>query len=67
VCPENRELLGWIEEGAEFSSEETGLLVQGVAFDRLPSATAKKLERWDLARLFDVLPRNLKVLLDNEV
>jgi epoxyqueuosine reductase len=67
VCPENREVLDWVEDGAEFSSEETELLLQGVEFDLLPPAMAEKLERWDLTQLLELFPRNLEVLLDSRV
>ena len=63
VCPENREFLHWVEERVEFSQEETALLLQGVALDQLPPATAKKLEQSDMVELLDVLPRNLGVFL----
>ena len=63
VCPENKDVLGWIEDGAEFSAQETALLVDGVPLDQLPAATVAKPQRWDLVDLLDVLPRNLKVLL----
>ena len=63
VCPQNREFLHWVEERVEFSQEETALLLQGVALDQLPPATAKKLEQSDMVELLDVLPRNLGVLL----
>ncbi len=63
VCPQNKEFLHWVEERAEFSQEETALLLQGVALDQLPPATAKKLEQSDVVELLDVLPRNLGVLL----
>jgi len=63
VCPQNREFLHWVEERVEFSQEETALLLQGVALDQLPPATAKKLEQSDAVELLDVLPRNLGVLL----
>ena len=56
--------MAWVEEGAEFSAEETALLVEGVPLDELPEALAKKLEQSDLVDLLDVLPRNLKVLLE---
>jgi hypothetical protein len=36
VCSENREFLGWIEEGAEFSEGEIALLLEGVPPDQLP-------------------------------
>jgi epoxyqueuosine reductase len=64
VCPENREVWSWVEEGAGFSEEETALLLEGTAFDRLPAATAEKLERLDLEAFVDLLPRNLNALLD---
>jgi epoxyqueuosine reductase len=63
VCPQNKEFLHWVEERVEFSQEETALLLQGVALDQLPPATAKKLEQSDVIELLDVLPRNLGVLL----
>jgi epoxyqueuosine reductase len=64
VCPEDKDFLGWIEEGAEFSEEETGLLLEGTPLDELPPETARKLEQSDLAGLLDVLPRNLRALLE---
>ena len=63
VCPENREVWPWVEEGAEFSQEETALLLEGLPFDQLPAATAEKLERLDLDAFVDILPRNLNALL----
>jgi len=53
----------WIEEGGEFSSQETALLLAGPAIDRLPAETVKKLEQNDLVGLLDVLPRNLRAAL----
>jgi epoxyqueuosine reductase len=63
ACPENKDVLGWIEEGAEFSEEETALLLRKVPPDQLPAALMDKLVCWDLVDLLDVLPRNLGVLL----
>jgi epoxyqueuosine reductase len=64
VCPENKEFLAWIEEGAEFSAEETTFLLEGVPLHQLPAATVAKLEQSDLADLADTLPRNLKVFFE---
>jgi len=61
VCPENRDVLGWIETQAEFSQEETSLLLEGVTLDQLPAATVEKLEQLELADSADILPRNLGV------
>jgi epoxyqueuosine reductase len=63
VCPENRGVWSWFEEGAEFSQEETALLLEGLPFDQLPAATAEKLERLNLDAYTDALPRNLSALL----
>ncbi|MBC7252339.1 MAG: FeS-binding protein [Anaerolineae bacterium] len=63
VCPQNREVWHWIEEGGEFSSQETALLLAGPAIERLPAETVKKLAQNDLVGLLDVLPRNLRAAL----
>ena len=63
-CPQNQDFLEWVEEGEEFSAEETALLLQGAALERLPAATVEKLQRCDLVDVLDVIPRNLGVLLD---
>ena len=62
VCPLNRDVLGWVEQGDEFSQDETRQLMQGVQLDQLPVATVDKLKRLDLADSVDALPRNLGVL-----
>ncbi len=62
VCPENKKVVDWIEEGTEFSSEETEMLVGAESLGHLDSKTAHKLEQWDLARMADILPRNLDAL-----
>ncbi len=61
ICPENKDFLQWIEGREEFSEEETALLLQGVALDQLPTATARKLKKLDLIEYLDSLPRNLGV------
>jgi hypothetical protein len=66
ICPENRDLLTWVEEGAEFSSEETVLLLEGTPLNRLPAATLKKLEQVGIVHRVDILPRNLKALFERK-
>lgn len=63
ASPENREQRQWVEEGPEFGAEETELLIQGAAFDRLPAETVAKLESVDLQDCADVLARNLRLAL----
>jgi hypothetical protein len=64
ICPENVDLMQWIEPGAEFTEEETALLLQGVPLDQLPAETAKKIEDFDVTEYLEVLSRNLNVLLN---
>ncbi len=67
ACPENKAVLGWVEEKGEFSEEETVLILQEKEFARLPSSTLRKLEQLELPEYYrNLLPRNLAVLLDNE-
>jgi epoxyqueuosine reductase len=63
VCPENRKVRDWVEEGGEFSEEETGLLLKGGPQAELPAVLVEKLERWDLLDYLDIMPRNLNALL----
>ncbi len=63
VCPKNKKFLKWIEDGPEFSEEETGLISQGVPFEKLPSPTKDKWVWLGLSEDFDVFPRNLRALL----
>jgi epoxyqueuosine reductase len=63
VCLENRDLKDWYQEGAEFSEQETELLLGGVDQAQLPAALAEKLRRWDLLELYEQLPRNLSASL----
>jgi epoxyqueuosine reductase len=66
VCPQDKELWQWVEEGAEFSEQETALLLEGGPLEQLPAATMEKLEHADLARHAGPLPRNLSVLLSQQ-
>ena len=63
VCPENKDFLERVEEGSEFSEEETALILEGVPFDQLPAETAALWERLGLSADYDIYPRNLGVLL----
>jgi len=42
ACPQNSEVVDWVEDGPRFSAEETALVLQGVPLDRLPADTAAK-------------------------
>lgn len=64
VCPANKDLAGWIEEGSDFGEEETALLLEGTPEDSLPARTLDKLERLGMMEYLHVLGRNLKALLN---
>ena len=64
VCPQNKEFLDWVEEGARFSEEETALILEGIPFDRLPAETAAKWKTLGLDEDYDIFPRNLRALLN---
>ncbi|UCF06612.1 MAG: epoxyqueuosine reductase [bacterium] len=63
VCPLNKEIEPGTFEIAAFSQEESELILSGVALDRLPDEMVRKLKLADMTRYFNVLPRNLGVLL----
>jgi epoxyqueuosine reductase len=63
-CPEDRDCLGWVEDGAEFSADETRLLMEGGPPEAYPPDLVEKLNSSDLVYLLNLFPRNLKVLLD---
>jgi epoxyqueuosine reductase len=63
VCPENKEAVEWVEDAAEFTADETKLLLDGTPRERLPDTMVKKMEESDMFEISDVFPRNLRVLL----
>lgn len=63
VCPQNKDVREWVEDGVAFTQEETALLLQGVPLAQLPAATVEKVEQGDLVGLLDVMPRNVGVFL----
>jgi len=65
-CPEDKKVKDWIETRAEFSCQETFLLLNGSSRDDLPAATIAKLDMLELTDSLDILPRNLGVLLDKD-
>ncbi|MGC1120359.1 MAG: 4Fe-4S double cluster binding domain-containing protein [Candidatus Methanofastidiosia archaeon] len=62
-CPENKNVVNWVEKGPVFSGEETTMLLQGFPLEELPSETVQKLTSIEMEKLLDVIPRNLEVLL----
>ena len=63
VCPENKGVVEWIEDGESFSEDETAEILEGVPSDRLAASIVEKLQRSDLIGYLEVLPRNLRAFL----
>jgi epoxyqueuosine reductase len=66
ICPENARAAEWIESGPTFSEEETELLLGGVSREELSEELARKLETLGLLEYLELLPRNLRVLMDQD-
>ena len=63
ACPQNKEFVNWVEDGPQFSEEETALVLQGVALDHLPADTSAKWKHLGLDEDYDIYPRNLRALI----
>jgi len=64
VCPQNKEFVNWVEDGPQFSEEETALVLKGVPLDQLPADTSAKWRNLGLDdEDYDIYPRNLRALL----
>lgn len=61
-CPENRGFMKNMETIEGFDSGQTKMLLEGVPFGELPGELTAKLDRLCLSEYYDVLPRNLGVL-----
>lgn len=64
ACPQNQPYLKQVGETAEFSEEETELLLKGTPSEKIPAATLQKMKLLGLTDYFSMMPRNLSVLLN---
>jgi epoxyqueuosine reductase len=64
ACPQNRPYLKQVGETAEFTEEETELLLKGTPSEKIPAATLQKMKLLSLTDYFSMMPRNLSVLLN---
>jgi epoxyqueuosine reductase len=67
VCPANKAIVKWIEDSATFDREETALILDGVPDDRLPRETLDKLKNLEMMEYYDVLGRNLRILMEQKI
>jgi hypothetical protein len=63
ACPEDRDVLAWVEDGPEFSEAETALLLETAPLETLPAEMVEKLKQCDLDGLYEHLARNMRPLL----
>jgi epoxyqueuosine reductase len=63
VCPENKAVINWFEDRAEFSEQETAFFIQRVPFNKLPAETIVKIKSLEINEDFRLLCRNLSMII----
>ncbi|MDX1708306.1 MAG: 4Fe-4S double cluster binding domain-containing protein [Desulfobacterales bacterium] len=66
VCPANKDIVKWIEDGATFDNEETDLILKGASERELSVETIEKLRKSGIMDYSTVLGRNLKALIQQQ-
>lgn len=64
VCPENKVVINWHEDRAEFSEKETALFIQGTPLDQLPKEMAIKIKNLEINENYQLLCRNLSMIIE---
>ena len=64
VCPVNKPYLDRIEDGPDFSEEETKLILNKAEVERLSPETRMKLDRMVEDGIYPVMGRNLRMLIE---
>jgi epoxyqueuosine reductase len=67
VCPANKKFKDWVESEETFTEKETGLILSGGYGDKLPQTAVNKLKRLYLFEDSELLPRNLDVLIGQQI
>lgn len=65
ICPANKPYLNTITGQAEFSEEETAMLLEGQPFENFPESLRKKVQAFEMTEYLGALPRNMRALLNN--
>lgn len=63
VCPVNKSLLLWFEDKGTFTEEETAVLLAQTPWEKLAPSTKEKVNAFEGDAVFDLLCRNLGMLL----
>jgi epoxyqueuosine reductase len=66
VCPVNKPYLDKIEDGPDFSEEETELILNKAQVEKLSPETRMKLDRMVEDGIYPVMGRNLRMLIEQE-
>jgi epoxyqueuosine reductase len=66
ICPENRAVIKWFEDRAEFSEQETALFIQGKPLDQLPKDMVIKIKSLEINEEYHLLCRNLSMIIKQE-
>lgn len=64
VCPANKGITRWVVPGGEFSEEETQMILEGFPMTKLHGVTTEKLKKLYMLDDYDLLQRNLRVLME---
>jgi epoxyqueuosine reductase len=64
VCPENKTVIRWFEDRVEFSELETALFLKAMPFELLPKEMELKVGSLEINESYQLLCRNLKLILD---
>jgi len=64
VCPVNRQFLDWYEETVSFTEPETDQILNGVPKEQLAQLASEKLRKIYLLDEMALLPKNLRVLIN---
>ena len=67
VCPENRLGINLVEDRCEFSEKETMLFLQNLPLNRFPAESVLKINSLQISENFNLLCRNLGLLLEGDV
>jgi len=63
ICPENKRFVLWVDHLESFLEFETTLILNHISLSKLPISTVEKIIHLDLVDYYNILSRNLSVLL----
>ncbi|MCL4378409.1 MAG: hypothetical protein M1409_08555 [Actinobacteria bacterium] len=67
ICPQNKEHLRETRKGESFTKYETNLILNNEKFEHLPENTRVKLEKMCMDNYYEVIPGNLRLLINKKI